>query len=781
MLSARVALVWFYAAMAAALVAAETPPRNARGHWAFSPPQRPPVPVPHGGGSSHNPVDAFLAAAREGTGVCATAEEGRDLWLRRVTIDLTGLPPTLDALRAFRGDPSVDAEERVVDRLLASPRYGERWARHWMDVWRYSDWFGLGKEVRFSHPHIWHWRDWIVESLNADKGYDRMVIEMLAGDEIAPQDPDTLRATGFLARNWYIFNRNTLLDDVVEHTSRGFLGITLQCARCHDHKYDPFSQADYYRLRAFFEPHHVRIDRLPGDADRTKAGLVRVYDAFLDLPTYLFERGDEMLPVKTEPLAPAVPLSLGGGPIAISLVPLPGESYCPDKREFVVRETLASARDAVTQALAARDKAGASGPVQLEIEDARVAATEAQLQSLEAVLAVERSEEENGARDAAWEALALAASKAQRRAATLEAKAAQLSAAKQASEATSEKLEEARKRLAAAAETLAKAETIAQEPLTTSYAPRALTYPRAATRYNEVPPNEPYPKVSSGRRTALARWITAPANPLAARVAVNHIWARHFGEPLVGSMFDFGVRTPRPRHQALLDWLAVELVESGWSMKRLHRLLVLSQTYRLRSSDGADRESARRDDDNRFFWRMNPRRMEAEVIRDSLLALAGRSDFVLGGPDRPVAEADSTGRRTLYYRYARDDRILALTLFDAPSVQECYRRHETIVPQQALALLNSKLVLTCSGEIAALIDRDLAVAGDVEAPLAFIESAFERILARPPSTVEREESLRALDELRSLAAAEKDPAPESHARAAFVHVLLNHNDFITVR
>ena len=163
-----------------------------------------------------------------------------------------------------------------------------------MDVWRYSDWYGLGQEVRYSHPHLWHWRDWIIASLNADKGYDRMVLEMLAGDELAPDDPDTVRATGFLARNWDIFNRNVWLASTVEHTSRAFLGLTIQCARCHDHKFDPISQVDYYRLRAFFEPYHVRVDRVPGESDRVKAGLPRAFDDFLDRPTYLFIRGEEI-------------------------------------------------------------------------------------------------------------------------------------------------------------------------------------------------------------------------------------------------------------------------------------------------------------------------------------------------------------------------------------------------------------------------------------------------------------------------------------------------------
>ena len=214
-------------------------------------------------------------------------------------------------VRAFVADPSDRAYEALVDRLLASPQYGERWGRHWMDVWRYSDWDGFGAEVRESQPHIWRWRDWIVESLNRDLPYDRMIVAMLAADETDPCDADSLRATGFLARNWYKFNRNVWLEDTVEHTAKAFLGITLNCAKCHDHKYDPIPQTDYYAFRAFFEPYTVRTDPVPGQPDTTKAGLVRVYDGQAATPTFVFERGDEKRPIKEKPLAPSVPLVLG--------------------------------------------------------------------------------------------------------------------------------------------------------------------------------------------------------------------------------------------------------------------------------------------------------------------------------------------------------------------------------------------------------------------------------------------------------------------------------------
>ncbi len=317
-------------------------PPDPRRHWAFQPPRRPAISFDPLSSWARNPIDALLASTHRAHGLRPAPPISRDLWLRRVTLDLIGLPPTRDELLAFRADDKPDAAERVVDRLLASPRYGERWGRHWMDVWRYSDWYGLGQEVRFSHPHLWHWRDWIVESLNADKGYDRMVLEMLAGDELAPDDPEVVRATGFLARNWDVFNRNVWVASTVEHTSRAFLGLTMQCARCHDHKYDPISQVDYYRFRAFFEPYHIRVDRVPGQPDRDKAGVPRAFDDFLDRPTYVFIRGEESQPDRKRPLSPGTPAVLGGE-LYIAPIPLPLTARVPDKRPFVIDEARADA------------------------------------------------------------------------------------------------------------------------------------------------------------------------------------------------------------------------------------------------------------------------------------------------------------------------------------------------------------------------------------------------------------------------------------------------------
>src|SRR5579871_183473 len=315
----------------------------------FEPVKRPAVPRVKNVAWRHNPIDAFIAAEHERQGLQPRPEAPREVLLRRVYLDLIGLPPTPAELQAFLDDRSGDAYEKVVDRLLASPRYGERWGRHWMDVWRYADWAGYGAEVRDSQPHIWHWRDWIIESLNADKGYDRMVEEMLAADELAPGDADAVRATGFLVRNWYKFNRNTWLERTVEHTGKAFLGVTLNCARCHDHMFDPFTQKEFYAFRAVFEPHQVRTDRIPGVADTKQDGIPRIYDAQADAPTYRFVRGDERNPDRTKAIPPTVPAALGGS-FEIKPVALPRSEIVPDRRAFVLSDTRAAGETATQQA-----------------------------------------------------------------------------------------------------------------------------------------------------------------------------------------------------------------------------------------------------------------------------------------------------------------------------------------------------------------------------------------------------------------------------------------------
>jgi hypothetical protein len=297
------------------------------------------------------------------------------------------------------------------------------------------------------------------------------------------------------------------------------------------------------------------------------------------------------------------------------------------------------------------------------------------------------------------------------------------------------------------------------------------------------------PAVSTGRRLALARWITDRRNPLTARVAVNHIWMRHFGRPLVATVANFGLNGQKPTHPELLDWLAVELMESGWSMKKLHRLLVTSDTYRL-SSSAAAAASRSADPDNRYLWRMNSRRMEAEAVRDSLLAAAGQLDPVMGGPILDEGLGQTSHRRSVYFRFNTEYRMRFLDQFDAASPTECYERRESVVPQQALALFNSALALNQSR----LLAKHLTAAAP--APDAFVTAAFEQVLGRPPTAEERARCERFLRRQAGLvqnvtrltpfppgpdAVTLPSPDPAQRARESLVHVLFNHNDFVTIR
>ena len=313
------------------------------------------------------PIDAFLEREWTRRGVVPMGAAEPQVLLRRLYLDLVGLPPTREQLHAFLADPSEATYAQEVDRLLESPQYGERWARHWMDVWRYSDWYGRRAvpDVLNSYAQIWRWRDWIVRSLNEDKGYDQMVREMLAADELAPADDANLAATGFLVRNFYRWNYNSWMKDNVEHTGKAFLGLTFNCAHCHDHKYDPITHQDYFALRAVFEPLELRHDRVPGEPDPgpypkydygkaykpITSGMVRVFDEKLDAQTFLYTGGESRNIVPGRPpVPPGVPEFLGGRSFHVEPIELPPEVYYPGRKAFVRREELAHREAAATAA-----------------------------------------------------------------------------------------------------------------------------------------------------------------------------------------------------------------------------------------------------------------------------------------------------------------------------------------------------------------------------------------------------------------------------------------------
>lgn len=766
---AQVALIRQWIAEGAAGPADEMPEADPREHWAYKSPVSPAVPKVKHAGWVRNPLDAFIAVEHERHGLVPQGPAEKGILLRRVYLDLTGVPPTLQELRTFLDDPSPVAYERVVDRLLASPRYGERWGRHWMDVWRYSDWWGLGAELRNSQKHMWHWRDWIVASLNHDKGYDRMLLEMLAADEVYPTDPDALRGTGFLARHYFKFNRTTWLDETIEHTAKAFLGLTMNCAKCHDHKYDPISQVDYYRFRAFFEPYQVRLDEVPGETDYEKDGVPRAFDCNLDAPTYLHVRGDEQRPDKSRAIAPGLPKLLAPSGLTIDPIALPAEAYQPGLRPFVLVDHVkaAEARLAVVLrtptstagAAKAAELAGAAVEREVDALKARAAADEAAARAPGTL----RSKE-----------LARAAALAEKQLALAQAEAALAKAEAElppVGKFTPQQVKQAH----AAVEAARKALTMPGE----TYTPLAGALKTLESNLEtEASRRKPFPKTSTGRRTALAKWIADRKNPLTARVAVNHIWGRHFGQPLVPTVFDFGRKGTPPTHPALLDWLAVEFMDNGWSMKHLHKLIVTSNTYRMSSSlAGAPLANRDADRDNRYLWHMNAGRMESQVVRDSLLYLAGELDATVGGPSVATAQQDASRRRSLYFFHSAIERNRFLTTFDEADPLECYRRRESIIPQQALALANSRLALDMANKIA---DRLSEQVGDME-DRSFAQMAFTILLAAAPTDAEASACITAMNQWRALYAKQPPSETTRRVRSHLVHALLNHNDFLMIR
>jgi hypothetical protein len=767
----------------------EKPETDPRDHWAFRPPVRRAAPKMKELDRVCNPIDAFLAAERDRHGLKPQPAADRHTLLRRVTLDLIGLPPTADELAAFAADSSPDAYEKVVDRLLASPQYGERWGRHWMDVWRYSDWWGLGAEVRNSQKHIWHWRDWIIESLNADKGYDQMLREMLAADELYPDDLDRLRATGFLARQYFLFNRNTWLEETIEHTSKAFLGLTMNCAKCHDHKFDPITQQDYYRFRAFFEPYQVRLEELPGQTDLEKDALPRAFDCNLDAPTYRFVRGDERQPVKDRPLTPGLPRLLAFADLDIRPVALPPQAHSPGLRPFVLADHLrwAEARiDAARQELTRAKKAlveaarvgplpsWAPAPAAAVVAEKALAAAEAQPLEFRARALADRAKGQQPP-SSDYPTLAQLAALAEKRAnlASAEETLARGEYALLTADAAKRPAAETKRK--AARDAVAAARKAIETP-GDAYTPLrgALKTPENNLE-TEASRNKPFPTTSTGRRSALARWLTDRRHPLTARVAVNHVWMRHFGRPLVPTVFDFGRKGTPPTHPELLDWLAVDFMESGWSLKHLHRLMVMSDAYRMTSSAMVAPPANRMTDaDNRYYWRMKPVRMDAQAIRDSLLSLAGDLDTRMGGPTVPAAD-ESSRRRSLYYFHSHNESQRFLSMFDDASVLECYRRAESIVPQQALAVSNSKLALSAAARINARLHERLGKVSDAE----FVRTAFETVLAAMPTAEEEKECVATLARLEELLKGQPDAV--RRARGDLIQALVNHNDFVTVR
>lgn len=715
--------------------------------WSLQPVQRPEPPRVRRKDWPRTPIDRFVLARLESSGLEPSPTADRRALARRLYFDLTGLPPTPEEMRRFLDDRAPDAYEQLVDRLLKSPRYGEHWARFWLDAVRYSDSNGFDwDEFR---PRAWRFRDYVIRSMNADKPFDQFIREQLAGDELLPGPPrdeaerDSLIATGFLrlgphdnsaaSFNEQDRSRAELMADLVETTGSAFLGLTMSCCRCHDHKYDPLSQADHFRMRAFFEP--VKFaDDLPLDVAADQDAIRKQNETIDKQITPLEEQRKAVLAgVKTRlrderiaKLTPDERALLKGQPL---------EGRAPrvlDKTELEGRAP--RALDAIEKKIEPREKE---------------------------ILAALNSEE------------------------------------KPKHAALTRQIDNLKKEKRAFTLGLLMTDTTEKIPLTKILYQGNHKQEREPVAPGFISALDPNPAAirkavnprTTGRRLTLAQWIASPENPLTARTIVNRVWQSHFGQGLVATPNDFGLAGAKPTHPGLLDWLATEFVREGWSLKKLHRLIVTSATYRQSSSSipAAAARAASVDAENTLLWRQNLRRLTAEQLRDSLLSVSGTLQERIGGPPvwpelpsevlqaNPAFLDDNAEKtkgwypsppearnvRSIYMVQKRTVRVPFMEAFDLPENSvSCARRNESVAPPQALSLLNGHESIQAAR---ALARRVTATCG--EHPATQVETAFELTLQRKPNSDERRACL-ALLEQRNL--------------TELCRALLNLNEFIYV-
>jgi mono/diheme cytochrome c family protein len=638
-------------------------------HWAYIPPQRPALPKASHKKWPANAIDRFVLARLEKEGLSPSPEADRVTLLRRLSLDLIGLPPTMAEVDAFLKDKSKRAYEKQVDRLLQSPHYGERWGRHWLDLVRYAD--SAGFEFDRDRPNAWRYRDYVIRAFNRDLPYVQFIREQIAGDELEPRTGDGLIATGFLrhgpeANIKTEQTRMDELDDILATTGGVFLGMTLGCARCHNHKFDPIPQKDYYRMQAvFFPTQHASLPLEPDDhiarfqtankAIDAQVAPVRKEQAALEKPYR-----DRLLAEKKSRLPEYIQLALR----------TPEDQRTEGQRlnAVQVEKTLKATGKDVLAAMSASDLA-------------RWRDLEARLESLN----LQRPKP-----------LATAFGIA-------------------------EKGPEPEPSYFLHHGAPGNKGSVMQPGVLTVAA-------RGEVRFPEAPKNAE----SSYRRRRFAEWIASSENPLTARVMVNRIWMHHFGEGIVATPNNFGKSGVKPAHPELLDWLAAEFVERGWSIKAMHRLMVTSAAY--------------------MAVRQPRRRLEGEIIRDGILSAAGTLDLKMGGPgvfpyiDPALWQSSSgrtwpgkpdsdptTWRRSVYIFTKRTIPYPMLEMFDKPDpIGSCARRNRSTIAPQALILMNNAFVETQARFFAQRLQRDAG-----PDPAAQVDRAFQLTLARPPSGSER--------------------------------------------
>lgn len=619
------------------------PSPNAKSdHWAFQPVGKTSVPKIKRDSWIRTPVDAFIAAKQEAKGITPAAEASLQTLVRRLYLDLIGLPPTPEELSDL-SDWSDEKYTALVDQLLDSPHYGERWARYWLDLARWGESHGHQHDI--PRPYAWRYRDYVIDSFNRDKPYDRFITEQLAGDELQPYADEKLIATGFLGAARISGNdmnkaaqRNDVLVDIVNATSSAVMGLTMECAQCHNHKFDPLSQRDYYRLQAFFV--------------NGQLGNLTLRDPATPNPTDLENW-------------------ISGGAYKF---------YMSEAKKLVTKKTFAHTTEPHTWGFHAP---ATSDP------------------GIKRLPVVNRD-------PIPWDAEDLKAMKAR---------------------------------------LLIRGDIARPGPELISGWPEVLG-----------------PTPNSPSRSDFAKWLTDRQNPLTARVWVNRLWQHHFGKGIVPTPSDFGTQGSPPSHPELLDWLAAELMQNGWSTKHIHRQIVLSATYRQeRKHDDAN---AAIDPENTLLWNWPRRRLEGEAIRDAVLVATGELDRTRGGPSVTPEREEKALRRTLYLYQRRSEMPDVMQMFDAPElIASCPQRGVSTVALQPLYLLNSAFMMR---RAEALADKVYLFAGDDAARQ--VETAFLRTLGRAPAVDEKQHSI-------DMFAASSD---KRDALIQFCHALINLNEFVYI-
>jgi hypothetical protein len=750
-------------------------------HWAFQPIKEPAIPVVKNSRWVQTPIDNFVLAELEKQHLQPAPSVDRRTLIRRVSYDLLGLPPTWDEVEAFVRDERPDAYRRLVERLLSSPHYGERWGRYWLDVARYADTKGYlagGEERRYAFSFTY--RDYVVRSFNEDKPYDQFVKEQIAAD-LLEENQRNLAALGFLTLGRrFLGNQNDIIDDRIDVVTRGVLGLTVACARCHDHKFDPISTKDYYALHGIFasseEPSELPLLEPTTDSPDHQAYLkekAKIENEITD-----FKSG-EITKFLTE-LREHVGDYLLAARDAAKLGDEKFETFAGERKvnATVLRRWMAVLESPKTKAAPvltpwfklsqldeaefSRNAKDAIANLGSEADHANrlvVAALAAETNlTLKAVASsysklFKQTDEE-------WKAALASAAKTNKAAPTglpdpekealrqvLYAEGAPVNLPKaDAENILSRKLNEGsapyRNRIEALSWSHAGAprRAMALADAANPHNSHVLVRGNPSTPGDEVPRRflevlaraDAAPCTNGSGRLELARAIASADNPLTARVYVNRVWLHHFGEPLVSTPGDFGVRTELPVHRALLDYLASSLIKSGWSTKALHRMILLSATYQ-QSSD-ASPASLKADPDNRLISRMNRQRLDFEALRDTLLADSGKLDLTLGGLPVQLESEPFSGRRTLYGYIDRQNLPGLFRTFDFANPDTSSQgRFHTTVPQQALFLLNSPFVLE---QARALADRAKASCGGGQPEQ--IQALYRLALQRPASRGEIE-------------------------------------------